>query len=187
MENKYRQGHKHPTKDRIFWAYSHKEGNPKRKELWLKPDAFERKRIKQSQFQKSEVGKEKSKRDYQRKKAYISQRDKDRKEKYKIHNPFRLMINVLKLGAKRRGIEFIISYEDLEMLWEKQDGKCYYTQIPMNFTYSLSLPKQMSVDRVDSSKGYTLDNVVLCCQFINFAKHDYKLEDFLEFLKELRK
>lgn len=179
-------GDKHPTKDRIFWAYSHKEGNPKRKELWMKPESFERKRVKYREFQKTNEYKEKCKKDYQRKKEYIYQRDKNRKEYYKEHNPFRLMISALKLGAKRRNLEFLITYQDLQEMWDKQKGLCYYTGIPMNFTYSLSLPKQMSLDRKDSSEGYTLNNCVLCCQFINYAKHDYKMEDFLSFLKELK-
>lgn len=187
MEKQYKMGDKHPIKDRVFWAYSHKEGNPKRKELWLRPETFERKRAKYRQFQQTDEYKEKCKRDYQRKKDYIYQRDKNRKEIYKTHNPFRLMISALKLGAKRRGLVFELSFEDLQEIWNKQQGKCYYTQIDMNFTYSLSLPKQMSVDRKDSSIGYTKDNCVLCCQFINYAKHDYKMEDFLSFLKELKK
>ena len=169
-----------------FWAYSHKEGNPKRKELWLKPESFYKKRDKHREFQKSKEGKEKAKKDYQRKKKYIAERDKNRKEIYKTHNPFRLMISALKLGAKRRNLEFLITFEELQAIWEQQNGKCYYTGIPMNFTYSLSLPKQMSLDRKDSSKGYTKENCVLCCQFINYAKHDYKMEDFLAFLDELK-
>lgn len=186
MEKQYKKGDKHPTKNRIFWSYSHKDRSIAR-EQWLSPEAYNKKETSRVEFQKSKAYKEKYKKDYQRKKEYISIRDKNRKEIYKTHNPFRLMISGLKSGAKKRRLVFELTFEDLQQIWDNQDGKCYYTGLDMNFTYNLSLPKQMSLDRKDSNKGYTKDNCVLCCQFINYAKHDYKMEDFLEFLQELKK
>jgi hypothetical protein len=47
-------------------------------------------------------------------------------------------------------------------------------------------PQHPSLDRIDSEKGYTKNNVVLCCQSINFAKHSYKVEEFLNFLKLIK-
>lgn len=185
MDTIYKKGDLHPIKDRIFWSYTHRDKTIA-KEQWLSPKAYKNKEIARVKFQKSNLYKEKCKKDYLRKKDYIAERDKNRKEVYKTHNPFRLMISSLKLSAKRRKLSFELKYEDLQNLWNNQKGKCYYTNLDMNFTYSLSLPKQMSVDRKNSTIGYTLDNCVLCCQFINYAKHDYKMEDFLEFLKELR-
>lgn len=182
----YKNGDKHPTKNRIFWSYSHKKGNPNRKEMWMTPEAFQRKAESLKKWQNSPEYKEKLKRDYLRRKDIISQRDKDRKLNYRTNNPFALMLTSIKPGAKRRNLIFDITLNDLQEIWDNQKGKCYYTGLDMNFTFSLSLPKQMSLDRIDSSKGYTKDNVVLCCQFINYAKHDYKLEDFLAFLKELK-
>ena len=38
------------------------------------------------------------------------------------------------------------------------------------------------LDRVDSSAGYTLDNVVPCCAICNHAKHTMSYEDFTEWL-----
>lgn len=35
------------------------------------------------------------------------------------------------------------------------------------------------LDRLDSSRGYTLDNVVSCCSSRNSAKWDLSLEDFI--------
>lgn len=36
----------------------------------------------------------------------------------------------------------------------------------------------VSVDRLDSSKGYTLENVVLCCAAINRMKMDMTVDEF---------
>jgi hypothetical protein len=39
-------------------------------------------------------------------------------------------------------------------------------------------PYAMSVDRIDSSRGYTMDNIRLVCACVNFALHSYGDEVF---------
>jgi 5-methylcytosine-specific restriction endonuclease McrA len=41
------------------------------------------------------------------------------------------------------------------------------------------------IDRIDSSKGYTPDNVVSCCPTCNRMKSDYSTKDFLEHIKKI--
>lgn len=41
------------------------------------------------------------------------------------------------------------------------------------------------VDRVDSTLGYTLDNVVTCCALCNQAKNDLSLKDWLNHCKKI--
>lgn len=43
------------------------------------------------------------------------------------------------------------------------------------------------LDRVDSKKGYTLDNVVTCCMTCNFAKHIKPYDEFITWLKDIAK
>lgn len=43
------------------------------------------------------------------------------------------------------------------------------------------------LDRIDSSMGYLYDNVVACCKFCNFAKHDKTEEEFYLWVKRLAK
>jgi len=45
--------------------------------------------------------------------------------------------------------------------------------------------KTVSVDRIDSSKGYVPGNVQLVCKWVNLAKQDYSNEDMLAVLKEV--
>lgn len=64
--------------------------------------------------------------------------------------------------------EEIIDLDFLENLWNTQEGKCFYTDIPMTLkTHDL---KSASIDRVDSAFGYIEGNVVLCCKGINLMK-----------------
>ena len=78
-----------------------------------------------------------------------------------------------KTGAKKRNISFEITLSDLE----KIPMICYYTGVPLtlerNEWYSISL------DRLDSSKGYTKENIVFCCGFINRMKNNLTYGQFI--------
>lgn len=111
-----------------------------------------------------------------------------------IHDPlehfFREKITRNRGNAKKREIDFSITWEDLKMQYEKQKGKCFYTGLEMSLTYSSKThlvcpPEQLSVDRVDPKKGYTKDNIVLCCYCINNFKGDSDLETFNKFCDAL--
>jgi len=43
----------------------------------------------------------------------------------------------------------------------------------------------ISIDRIDSSKGYTKDNIQLVGSIINIMKNDIKEEDFLLFVSSI--
>lgn len=89
-------------------------------------------------------------------------------------------------GAKNRGIEFGISKEDFLALAVLP---CKYCGAPPSqvhatkglngsFTYS-------GVDRVDSSKGYTVDNCVPCCKDCNYAKRLMTVPEFLNWARRI--
>lgn len=39
----------------------------------------------------------------------------------------------------------------------------------------------VSIDRIDSSKGYTKDNIWLICSAVNFMKSNLNLEEFKQY------
>lgn len=78
--------------------------------------------------------------------------------------------------ARYRKKEFSLTIEDVTAIYHKQNGLCYYTNKPMDFIYGSN--DKLSLDRVDSSKGYTLGNVVLCRKYVNIAKSNHTIEDF---------
>lgn len=61
-------------------------------------------------------------------------------------------------GAKRRGISFDLTVEEFNTLW----------QLPCN--YCGSEIQEIGIDRVDSTQGYRIDNVVPCCAICNTMK-----------------
>lgn len=45
----------------------------------------------------------------------------------------------------------------------------------------------ISVDRIDSSKGYTKDNIQLICGMVNIIKYKLPQEKFIELCKKISK
>lgn len=81
--------------------------------------------------------------------------------------------------AMRKGWDHDLTPEFLEKLWDEQKGECFYTGIPMvdRLGGAGRLHNSVSIDRVDSLKGYTQDNVVLACTHANTLKSNLTLEE----------
>ncbi len=77
--------------------------------------------------------------------------------------------------------ENTITAEELDEIYNKQDGKDYYTGLP--FESKL----EISSDRIDSSKPYTKDNIVLTTIKINQMKNDLNIEKFIDICKLISK
>jgi len=87
--------------------------------------------------------------------------------------------------------ECLIKIEDLKDIWEKQNGYCPYSNIKLVLpTHSNIRPdapyKVASVDRIDSSKPYTKDNIQFVSRTINYAKNSMSHQDMCKFIDILR-
>lgn len=60
-----------------------------------------------------------------------------------------------------------ITIQDLFKQLQKQHGKCYYSNINLNF--SVNSDWHCSVERLDTKKGYLKENVVFICNEFNSA------------------
>ena len=78
---------------------------------------------------------------------------------------------------KCKGLE--ISYEQYDEL----------TRQPCNYCggYTNEYFKRTGVDRIDSSKPYTIENCNPCCEMCNRMKLDYSIEDFLNHVAKIYK
>lgn len=81
-----------------------------------------------------------------------------------------ISFNTARISSRRKGIAFTLTVSYLLKLWKKQNGRCFYSGVPMLYTGEGAL-ESVSIDRVDSGKGYTADNVVLCCAYVNRMKN----------------
>lgn len=91
-------------------------------------------------------------------------------------------------SIKRRNLQFDLDYKFLYELYKKQEGKCAISGLPM--TYNVGHGRNyhnISIDRIDSTKGYTKDNVQLVCAQVNMMKSDMTMEMFYNFCENILK
>lgn len=165
--------------------YSHTRANGKQQ--WYSIEAWERKKQSQKDRNSSNEGKEYQKEYYRKNKEKILEKGKVNIERRKEELPLNLLYGSIRGSAIRRKLSFEIDLEFILHLWDKQEGKCYYTGVDMKYVALKKNPYQVSIDRIDSKKGYTKDNTVLCCQSINYMKNDYEVEEFQSFLNSVKK
>lgn len=86
-----------------------------------------------------------------------------------------------KAQAKYRSLNFNLSKNEFFCIAERSCDYC--GSAPSNTTKASSGNWSYNgLDRVDSSKGYEIDNVVPCCIRCNIAKSDMSRKDFCEWI-----
>ncbi len=70
-------------------------------------------------------------------------------------------------SAKKRNFSWNITKEEFESFWGKP---CNYCGCEIS---------TIGLDRIDSSKGYEITNLISCCTQCNIIKLDYSYEEFI--------
>lgn len=86
-------------------------------------------------------------------------------------------------GAKERGLEFEITIEQIWDLFLKQNRRCALSGMELKFAPSRKAYTQTtaSLDRIDSLKGYTMDNIQWVHKSIQRMKMDLEENNFINF------
>lgn len=98
------------------------------------------------------------------------------------------LVQNCKSKAIRDNKAFAITYQDLQELWDKQGGLCYYSKQPMTLhTGSHRKPNhnRVSVDRYDNEKGYVKGNLRLCKWIANQAKGSGSSRTMIKFCNDV--
>ena len=94
-----------------------------------------------------------------------------------------------KHSAKARGIEFTISFQSFKNLMRAK--RCYYSGVTLvaGGKDNTVVPNTLTIDRVDSSKGYVKGNVVACSHRMNDLKNmaESRGMTFKEFIKYMQR
>ena len=88
--------------------------------------------------------------------------------------------------ANKHNIPFNITLEYLLDLWDKQRGVCTLSGIKM--THELKTgrtPTNVSIDRIDRTKGYVMGNIQLVCMACNQIKSDMTEDLMYYFCKNI--
>lgn len=71
-----------------------------------------------------------------------------------------------------------LTKENLFKIYEKQKGLCAITKLPMTMIrFGGKVPTNISMDRIDNSRGYELENVQLVCRIVNVMKLDQTMDE----------
>ncbi len=82
-------------------------------------------------------------------------------------------------GAKKRKLSFNITIEELWTLYLKQNKCCALTGEKLYFDrYAERNSGNISLDRIDSNNGYTIDNVQWTTKNINIMKREINNDKF---------
>jgi hypothetical protein len=88
--------------------------------------------------------------------------------------------------GRRRDIEFNITINDIEYIYECQDKKCALSGIDLVFNKVEGsgptrevVPGNASVDRINNKLGYLKENIQLLDKDVNFMKRDLSQDRFL--------
>jgi hypothetical protein len=92
----------------------------------------------------------------------------NKSQKYISNHPDRVKWTAYRGDAKRRGLPFDLTKEEFMSFW----------QLPCS--YCGSAIDTIGLDRVDSSAGYSIDNVVPCCTVCNRMKNVYSPIFFID-------
>lgn len=85
------------------------------------------------------------------------------------------LFNALKSSAKKRNIEFNLTVLDLYDL--TFPVTCPIFNIPLFFNRERVLDNSYSIDRIDSTKGYEKDNIIVISQKANRIKTNATIEE----------
>lgn len=92
----------------------------------------------------------------------------------------------MKRQAKRRGISWELSKDQTK---EITTSDCFYCgRIPSTGANRSDLRGDFlhnGIDRIDSTKGYHIENVVACCWMCNRAKSNLTVDQFREWIKSI--
>jgi 5-methylcytosine-specific restriction endonuclease McrA len=89
-------------------------------------------------------------------------------------NPIRNALNQYQQTANRKGRAWELSAEMFEWL---VTSDCHYCGLKPEIMHG--------IDRINSEKGYTEDNVVTACGQCNYAKRNQPVEDFLNWVDRI--
>lgn len=90
--------------------------------------------------------------------------------------------------ARDKHLDFNIDIDFIQSLWESQDGKCSLTGKQMTYRGNKNSQESFdsfSIDRIDSSKGYTKDNIQLIRWGVNSIKSNMEMNVFLGLVEDL--
>lgn len=95
------------------------------------------------------------------------------------------------IGARQRNLEWSLSQEEFRQVISQACAYCGELPRPIQslkrYTRIKDEVNVNGIDRIDSTKGYTLDNVTACCKMCNRFKSNHNVDNFLSHVSKIYK
>lgn len=105
------------------------------------------------------------------------------KQNSTIEGRAKVFLQNAKKAAVKRQQAFALTVDDIVKCWKQQAKICAYSGRQM--TLEAGQLNTVSIERIDSAVGYTLENTILVCQAINRMKSDFGFEDFYNLCRDV--
>ena len=84
-------------------------------------------------------------------------------------------VRSLRSGAKTRNLAFNLTKGQIKKFLE-ENTVC--AESGRTVTYQQGCPNKASIDRINNRHGYSLKNIQVVCQQVNYARNDMSVEEF---------
>lgn len=114
---------------------------------------------------------------YQKNKERLQKASRECRMRRRAEDPAKYMLDNAQDRARIKGLEFALSREWLEV--KLVAGVCEVTGVKLDWSRETTKP---SLDRLDTSKGYTEKNTRVTTWIYNRARGTFSDEEFMEYL-----
>lgn len=97
------------------------------------------------------------------------------------------LMTYMKRKAKDRNLEFLVTAEELWNLFKSQKERCALSGVKITLSTTIDKNHNInrkehtaSLDRIDNSKGYTIDNVQWVHKVVNAMRRQYSVQEYVE-------
>lgn len=117
-------------------------------------------------------------------KYYESQKDYRRTVEGFIH----IRLSKTKHRSIKANIEYNLIFKYMLDLWNRQEGLCALTGIPMTIKVGEGRKHTAaSIDKIEPEKGYVMGNVRFICQAVNMMRQDFTDQELRDWCKLILK
>jgi len=100
---------------------------------------------------------------------------------WRSNNLIHYRVESAKHRAKRYNLDFQLTDKIIEDKLKEQNNLCYISKQPLS--YKENDWNSISLDRLDSELGYTIENTIIVTKFVNNSKNNLSLDEYINLIK----
>jgi hypothetical protein len=116
---------------------------------------------------------------------YLNMGDKSdyikKQKEWRSENVLHFRVESAKHRSKRHNLVFELTDDIVKNKIDTQGGVCYISKQPLS--YKENDWNSISLDRLDSNLGYTVDNTIVVTKFVNISKNNLSLDEYINLIK----